>query len=55
MPLVTTTRGASLLDGNSPSGWPEYMTKVWSSSISLKYFMAKRYCAQFWNTAPLPP
>ena len=55
MPLVTTTRGASLWEGNSPMGWPEYMTRVWSSSISLKYFMARRYWAQFWNTAPFPP
>ena len=36
-------------------GWPEYMTRVWSSSISLRYFIARRYCAQFWNTAPFPP
>lgn len=34
---------------------PEYITSVCSSVISLKYFITKRYCAQFWNTAPLPP
>ncbi len=55
MPLVTTTRGASGCDGNNPSGCPEYITSVWLSVISDRYFIVRRYCAQFWNTAPLPP
>ena len=55
MPFVTITRGASLCEGKSPRGCPEYITRVCSSVISARYFIARRYCAQFWNTAPLPP
>ena len=55
IPLVTTTLGASLWLGNSPIGWPEYIESVCSSVISAKYFIVSRYCAQFWNIAPLPP
>src|SRR5680860_54991 len=55
MPLVTTTLGASFEDGNTPIGCPEYTCKVCSSVIMDRYCMVRRYCAQFWNTAPLPP
>ena len=55
IPLVTTTLGASLWLGKSPIGWPEYIESVCSSVISAKYFIVSRYCAQFWNMAPLPP
>ena len=37
MPLVTTTRGASLWLGKRPAGWPEYMERVVSSVISERY------------------
>ena len=47
MPLVTTTRGASVCDGKRPMGWPLYMTRVCSSVIWLKYCMVRRYWAQF--------
>ena len=47
IPLVTTTRGAEVDEGKSPSGWPEYITSVCSSVISDRYFIARRYWAQF--------
>ena len=55
MPLVTTTRGASLCDGKSPIGVPENIASVCSSVIVARYCIVSRYCAQFWKTAPLPP
>ena len=42
MPLVTTTRGAEGELGKSPAGCPEYITRVWSSVISDKYFIVSR-------------
>ena len=39
IPLVTTTRGAFLCEGKSPSGCPLYITSVRSSVISAKQFL----------------
>ena len=49
------TRGASLCEGNSPIGWPEYIASVCSSVIVARYCIVRRYWAQFWKIAPLPP
>ena len=42
-------------EGKSPIGWPEYIASVCSSVMVARYCMVRRYCAQFWNMAPLPP
>ena len=55
MPFETTTRGASGCDGKSPIGWPLYIVSVCDVVISERYFMVRRNCAQFENTAPFPP
>ena len=34
---------------------PEYITRVCSSVMLARYCITRRYCAQFWKIAPLPP
>ena len=51
MPLVTTTRGASLWLGKRPAGWPEYMERVVSSVTSERYLQGGEVGGGSWGGA----